>query len=305
MKKRIIATLALVILVSSAVFGYVHFLRESRQLEDIEQFHASLRKKIEEFPYTTGVVLKVMKWKKDEPLFVPLQEMDFYHNKDRKFIAASVIKLPVMLACFRKVRDGELILADTHVFEERMRTGGSGELKNQKAGIKLSLKELVHLMIARSDNTASNMVIEITGDAYINEFFKKEGYEETVLNRRIMDFYARKRGRENYTSCSDTEKMLTEIYRNYMGNDYAYIVMLRFLLAQKVNDRLPKKLPSDVPVAHKTGLERGVVHDAGIIFSPNADYILCVFTQGSKNYKKAKEFIADISKLVYDYLNPS
>ena len=75
------------------------------------------------------------------------------------------------------------------------------------------------------------------------------------------------------------------------------------LRRQKMHDRIPKKLPEGVVVAHKTGLERGVCHDAGIVSTPNGDYLIVVLTKHKAKWgaKPSKRLIADLARQVYDY----
>jgi len=79
--------------------------------------------------------------------------------------------------------------------------------------------------------------------------------------------------------------------------------MRNLLSRQQYNDRIAYFLPKEVEVAHKTGLEKGVVHDAGIIYGKKNDFIICVLTKDVKNYQKAKKFIANVSQLSYNLLN--
>jgi beta-lactamase class A len=81
---------------------------------------------------------------------------------------------------------------------------------------------------------------------------------------------------------------------------------LRVLKLQRVNDRIPKYLPVGVTVAHKTGLERSVCHDAGIIFSCNGDFLICVLTQHTNpNAQASKNFIARVALATYVYSEQS
>ena len=126
------------------------------------------------------------------------------------------------------------------------------------------------------------------------------GLTETALHRRLMDFSKRKQGVENYSSAYDISLVLEKSYDQKLISKELSRFGLKLLKKQKVNDRLPRYLPKDIVVAHKTGLERGVVHDAGIIFTPQGDYIITVLVKGEKNYRKAKKFIAQISGLTYN-----
>ena len=122
----------------------------------------------------------------------------------------------------------------------------------------------------------------------------------TTLKRKMMDFDSRARGIENYTTTSDLAYVLEKIYRqDFLGQQLSQIA-LALLKGQRVKDRLPRYLPQNIVVAHKTGLEKGIVHDAGIVFTPKGNYIICVLTHKLGNYSEAKKFIADLSLLTYN-----
>jgi len=70
----------------------------------------------------------------------------------------------------------------------------------------------------------------------------------------------------------------------------------------RMNDRIPKYLPIEIAIAHKTGLERDVCHDAGIVFTSKGDFIIVVLTKHANSTGAlSKEFIAKVSLYAYDY----
>jgi len=223
-------------------------------------------------------------------------------NENKIFPAASVIKLPVAAVAFKAAKEGKVSLSQKFTISAKDIAGGSGVIKTMPTPVVLTFKEIIEIMIANSDNTATNKIIDILGYRYLNKGFKELGLRRTVLKRKMMDFSGRKRGIENYTSVSDIVFLLEEIYRGELIDRDSSKMMLSFLSKQKINDRIPRYLPKNVKVAHKTGLERGVVHDAGIIFSSKGDYVVCVFTKRVKDYSKAKKFIARLSLATYNNL---
>ena len=72
---------------------------------------------------------------------------------------------------------------------------------------------------------------------------------------------------------------------------------------QKINDRIPRKLPKDGTfIAHKTGLERHVCHDVGIVYTDKGNFLICVLARHQDRFaKSAKKFISDIAYLAYNY----
>ncbi len=222
------------------------------------------------------------------------------HKANQQFPAASLVKLPILAAAFYAVKEKKISLEKLVTIRRKDIAGGSGKLKSLSLPRKFTFAQLLELMISLSDNSATNKVIEILDLKYINSIFKRLGLTDTTLVRKMMDFSQRKNGIENYTSAADISYLLEKIYKEKFVNKKLSKLALSFLMKQKVNDRLPRYLPAEVIVAHKTGLERGVVHDAGIVFTSNGDYLICVLVKGGKNYAQAKKFIAQLSLLAYN-----
>ncbi len=85
-----------------------------------------------------------------------------------------------------------------------------------------------------------------------------------------------------------------------MGNTDSTARMLDLLKKQKLNNKIPKNLPPELVIAHKTGELGWFSHDAGIIYSEKGDYIIVVMSESSIP-KAAEDRIADLSKNIYNY----
>jgi beta-lactamase class A len=219
---------------------------------------------------------------------------------DKSVAAASLLKLPILAAAFTAVDEGKISLDTIVKIEKKDITGGSGKLKAMQLPVELTLREVLELMISISDNTATNKVIGLLGAEYINEVFGRLGLRRTSLCRKMMDFSLRRKGVENYTCASDIALLLEKIYhKDLVSEDFSRLA-LSFLKKQKVSDRIPRHLPEETVIAHKTGLERGVVHDAGIVFGPKGDYVICVLLDNVRSYETGKKFIAQVSLLTYN-----
>jgi len=227
----------------------------------------------------------------------------FRVNPDLRFASASMAKVPIMAGVFWAAESGKLDLASEVTLRSRDKTAGSGKLKGEPAGTSIQVQGLIEMMIAESDNTATNMLIGLLGIDYFNGYFRRIGLRNTNLSRKMMDFKARRMGVENYTTAYEQSCLLRSIYRGRLINRDVSTRCLEILRRQHLRDRIPKRLPPGVPVAHKTGLENGVCHDAGIVFTPRGDLLICVLT--GHNYRTAavaKKLIADISLDAYNYL---
>lgn len=220
-------------------------------------------------------------------------------NSQQKFAAASLIKIPIMAAVLKADQEEKLKLSSVIIITKKDICPGSGIIKKAKLPFKTTVYKLLEIMIANSDNTATNKIIDLLGFDYINKSFQEFGCLDTVLKRRMMDFKARSKGIENYTTCRDMTNLLAQIYKKELINETACETMLDFLKKQKINDRLPKYLPETVKVAHKTGLERNSVGDVGIVLNSH-DYVISVIVADFPSYRQAKEVIAKLSMHVYN-----
>ena len=221
-------------------------------------------------------------------------------EKEKLFPSASLAKIPIMATCFLLEEEKKLNLNHIVKLRSQDKLGGSGILKMVLDNSGFTIKKLIGLMIYESDNTATNIITNIIGIKNLNYYFKKIGLKNTYLLRKIADYKSRKNGKENYTTAEDMGYILERFYRKNFINEKISDECIRILKLQRINDRIPKYLPVNVLVAHKTGLERNVCHDVGIVFTKKGDFIICVLTKNG-NLRSSKEFIAKISLLVYNY----
>jgi beta-lactamase class A len=156
-------------------------------------------------------------------------------------------------------------------------------------------------MITDSDNTAANMLIDLLGFDYLGLTFRELGLEQTNLSRKMMDFRSRAKGVENFTTPREMADILEMIYHRTCVGPQVSEKCLAVLKEQKVNDRIPRYLPRKLSVAHKTGLEHKVCHDAGIVFTEKGDVLICVLTEGNTGAYIAKRMIARIASRVYKF----
>ncbi|MFH1640819.1 MAG: serine hydrolase [Candidatus Omnitrophota bacterium] len=250
-----------------------------------------LLNEIKQFKGEAGVVIKDLEtgW-------------EFSYGQESLFPSASLAKIPVMSACFLAARDGKIRLKRSVTLKSYDKLTGSGMLKDMHAGISFTLEELIGLMIYDSDNTATGMITNIMGIDYLNEAFKTLGLRDTNLSRKIADYHSRNKGIENFTTAKDTAYILENIYRKTLIDKGVSEKCLSLLKLCRTNDRIPRYLPAELAVAHKTGLERGVCHDAGIVYTPKGDFLICVLTKhANPDSVLAKEFIAKLALYTYTY----
>ena len=192
--------------------------------------------------------------------------------------SASMIKVFIMAAAMEKVAAGEMSLDDEFVLGYEDKVGGSGILTGYADGSVLSFRTLLDLMIAESDNTATNMIIQRMGMGTINDYIQRKGYKDTILQREMMDMEAIAAGRENYSSVRDLGDIFVRIYHHQCVDPTRDEIMLEFLKGQTDTDCFPAALPGRV-IAHKTGALPGLFDDGGIIYGGARDTVLVIMTE--------------------------
>lgn len=219
---------------------------------------------------------------------------------DTQHTAASMIKLVVLAELFDQVSDGTLSLDAEIALEPTDIVGGSGTLQYQGAGTQITLEELARVMIAESDNTATNKIIDIVGMDKVNEEAGKLGLAHTKLQRRMLDESAQANGIENVMSADDAATILLSIAQGTFYGPELSGLALDFLKQQSDESGLLAGLPAGTAFAHKTGMLSGVQNDGGIVLS-SKPYVLVMFVEDVDN-GQALELMATISSLIAEDL---
>jgi beta-lactamase class A len=124
--------------------------------------------------------------------------------------------------------------------------------------------------------------------------------KENIVLRGVEDQKAFEAGLNNKTTPYGLLQVFEHIARTQSPNS----LMMNILLDQKFNEIIPAQLPKSVKVAHKTGSITGVQHDSGIVFLPDGrKYLLILLSKNLKNADEGVKTLAQISKLIYDYIN--
>ena len=220
---------------------------------------------------------------------------------DTQIKSASVIKVFVMAAAYKKIKEGKLDPKKTITLTSDMKVGGTGILQGMKNGTKKTMEELIELMITVSDNTASNMVVRELGFDYINKTIAEIGCKDTKLGYYFI--LTAPKGVRNTISVRDLNLFYEMLYTNsYLGKEYDQ-KMIKIMSKVSNKTKLVSLLPKGTVVAHKTGCIIAHEHDAGIVFGPKKDYLISVLAKDLKNPNRGIQVIQKISKTAFDYLN--
>lgn len=205
-----------------------------------------------------------------------------YQSKPMR--SASMIKVFILAAALEAVKYDQLTLDQKVILESSMKVGGAGQLSGWADGTSIDLRTLLKLMITESDNTATNMVIDLVGMDNINQYIAAHGYVDTKLQRKMMDLEAQKMGHENYTSVKDLGIYFSRVCTHQCIDEQYDEIMRQLLLQQTDTECFPSALPS-ATIAHKTGELTGLYDDGGIIYTSHGNYVLCIMNDDiSRNH---------------------
>ncbi|MBC8014382.1 MAG: serine hydrolase [Sporomusaceae bacterium] len=217
------------------------------------------------------------------------------------FPAASMIKVVIMYEIMGQAAAGMISLEDSLIVTKDDCVGGAGILCELRPDITMTIKELVTLMIILSDNTATNMLINLIGMDAINHRAVSLGLTSTVLRRQMMDFGAARAGKENSTCAADLALLFEAIASSQdVPREYG-LQMLDILKRQQVRDKLPFYLPEEIVIAHKTGTLTGAEHDGGILYLSGGAYIICILTADLEANYQGLQLVACVGKIIYDH----
>jgi beta-lactamase class A len=190
---------------------------------------------------------------------------------DEIFPAASLAKVPILVELARRLAQP----SSAYTWETRLevpaeaRVASDGVLAELSPQLRPTIQDIAHLMITISDNTASNLLLDLLGMEAINATMRELGLRHTRLERRFIDFAARRAGRDNWTTAADMVLLFEHIYHGRVPERER---LINILLRQNDYRILPGYWGEDEPFAHKTGGLAGIMHDAGLLFHARDDW---------------------------------
>jgi D-alanyl-D-alanine carboxypeptidase (penicillin-binding protein 5/6) len=240
----------------------------------------------------------------------------YYHNGDTPMPTASLIKFPVMAAAYRQVDAGELKLDQTVALKDEDKVPGSGVLTSHfSAGVTLSLRDAVRLMIAFSDNTATNLVLDQIGLEATTGLMAQLEMPQTRIHAKVfrrdssIDPERSKKFGLGSTTARETLRLYELLHGESLAEPSSCREMLEHLLACQDDTKLKQLLSKGTRVAHKGGAVSRSRCDAGIIFSSSGAIAVCVFTSENEDRRfepdnEAHQLCGRVAKIAFDHFNP-
>lgn len=218
----------------------------------------------------------------------------FTQQEHKVYAAASLYKLWVMATVFQQIKEGKLhkddvLSEDIATLNATFGIDSPGPGEETSGGITLTVQQALEQMITISHNYSALLLAKTVGQDQISAMVKGIGMHESSYETP-------------QTTAHDTAIFFEKLYNGQIVDKKSSQEMIDILKRQQLNDRIPKYLPKTIQVGHKTGEIDLFKHDAGIIFTPQGDYIMIVLTE-SDSPSGAAERIALLSKAVYSYFS--
>jgi beta-lactamase class A len=214
------------------------------------------------------------------------REESYGVSENEVFEAASLIKLPVLVALYKEAEAGNIDLDERYVLKDEDKVGGAGGLQYNDAGTKVSWRRLAELMGQHSDNTAFNIVRNKLGTRKIQETINFLGLTKTSLE-------------ENETSLADIAVIFERLWGDEVLTQEHSQEILDYLTETDFEDYLAAGVPEGVRVAHKYGREVHVLNDAGVVYT-DQPFVLVLMSKGVVE-SEASEAFPELAHLIYQF----
>ncbi|WP_308467665.1 serine hydrolase [Rathayibacter soli] len=226
-------------------------------------------------------------------------------NPDAVFYAASTIKLAVLLAVMRAVDAGSVDIEENLDCPRLFASGAcapdfvvapdDADPNYPKDGAQLSVSRLLRMMISRSSNEATNVLVDRIGLPAIAEALRKCGALVSKMERLLGDVAAADTGLTNEVSARD----LTAIMRCVVGGELTTpksTEVMRTLLSAQEHVRIGNAVPDGIDWGSKSGDVPGIEHDVAFVGDPNGSstHYLAVCTRGYEPVQ-GRELIACVA----------
>jgi beta-lactamase class A len=228
--------------------------------------------------------------------------------------AASTMKLPLLVAAYRRAERGEIDLdravAVRNDFASALdgspfsldRADDQDDQTWDRIGSTMTLRELACHCVVRSGNLATNLLLELVGSGEVATVLADAGCSgTTALPRGIEDAAAREGGLDNVVTAHDLALVMCGVADRSLAEERTCADIEQVLARQEHRDKIPAGLPENTYVANKTGWVEGVAHDVALVRPDDrAPYVLAVCTTLDVPEDAANELIAGLSRAVWD-----
>jgi beta-lactamase class A len=220
-------------------------------------------------------------------------------HEDQVFPQASSIKITVLAELYHQAQQGKLKLSDLYTVESSDLVPDSDIMSGLTPGVtKVTLRDLATMMVAVSDNSATNVLIDRLGMENVNALMDSLALKQTRLQRKMMDLKAASQGRENISTPREMLLLLDSLYRGKVLGQELSDDFFKILSTHK-DSFIPRDLPEGLKVANKPGELEGVRNDSGVVFLEHRPYVICLMSTYLRRERDGEEAISKISLAAY------
>jgi beta-lactamase class A len=222
-------------------------------------------------------------------------------NPDEIYFSASVIKIPLLVAVFRKIDEGEISLNDSFKTETGDWAGGAGWLQWEEAGTSHTVQDYLWMMMTQSDNVATNALLRhVGGPEYVNEVAESLGASNTFLYQKVTSERAAVPSLDNRTTPRDMATILGKVYTGEATSPESSQKMVEIMYQNNLQSSIKDGLPEDVEAAKKGGWLYKVYDEAAIVWHEDHPYVIAIFSKhGSEDVEVGKALLKGLSKDIY------
>jgi len=239
-------------------------------------------------------------------------------DADAVHYAASTMKLPLVVAAYRLHARGALDLDAPVPVHNSFASAADGspfsldQSEDQddetwdRIGDVCTLRVLAEHALVKSGNLATDLVLEHVGPDEVAAVLADAGCSSrTRIPRGIEDLAAARAGLNNLVTAEDLGRVLVGVAGRTLASPSACAEVEDVLRRQEHRDGIPAGLPPHVHVANKTGWVEGITHDMALVRPDDgAPFVLVVLTTVGVPEIDGQEFIADVSRIVWEVTQP-
>jgi beta-lactamase class A len=226
----------------------------------------------------------------------------YLHHEDDVFPTASLIKFPVLVELYRQADQHNADLAKRLTLRAEDKAPGSGILTPHfSPGATLTLRDAARLMVAFSDNTATNLVLDEIGIPSTGETMQKLGCPNTRIHHKVflrettsIDRERSERYGLGSTTAAEMLTLLGKLHRRELVSGEASDAMLAHLKTCEDKQKFPRYLPEGMEVAFKTGSLDDIRTSAGILYTRGGPVALCVLSADNEDRRWARDNAGDL-----------
>jgi beta-lactamase class A len=230
-------------------------------------------------------------------------------NPDAVFVQASCIKVTVLAELYLQDQQslqgasGKAKLTDLYTVNADDLVADSSIMGGLTPGVtRVTNYDLATFMVAVSDNSATNVLIDHVGMQNVNTMLDSLGLTHVRLQRKMMDVKAAQAGRENLSTPRDMMTFFADLYRGKLLDKSHTDQYFKQLATTKASD-IPRFIPEGVMIANKPGELAGVRNDIGIVFAEKRPFVIVVMTAYLQREKDGNDAIAKIAGAAYEYFD--